>query len=323
MTTRLAGLEGHVRDGLGKKPLLLMTHSVVGYPSLDANWAMLEAMDAAGVDLVELQLPFSEPIADGPRFVKANQEALRTGITWSTYFDFATRAARQFHFPVIFMGYYNSVFRMGPERFCARLADAGMRGFIVADLPPEEASGLNAAARELGLDPVLLMTPTNAPARLAEIGRQASGFVYCLARKGVTGKRTDLSQGVGEFLARCRSATSLPLALGFGIRTAADVRALRGLADIAIVGTACLEEWKSAGPPPTATTWGRSSTPRRERPIKLCLAPAGDRRVRPAFGYGYHLAVTRPTDGATAAGGCECRPRSLQKIRTLHCSDAS
>jgi tryptophan synthase alpha chain len=243
-----AGLEQHVRGRLEKKPILLMTHVVVGYPSLDANWTMLEAMDAAGVDLVELQLPFSEPIADGPSFVKANQEAIRAGMTWATYFDFATRASKQFRYPLLFMGYYNSVFRMGGARFCARLAEAGIRGFIVADLPPEEAVDLNATARAHELDPILLMTPANSTERLHQIGRHASGFVYCLGRKGVTGKRTDLSQGVAEFLARCRTATSLPLALGFGIRTPADVRALRGLADIAIVGTACLETWQAHGP---------------------------------------------------------------------------
>lgn len=246
--TKTRGLEGHVREQLGSKPLLLMTHTVVGYPSLEASWAMLEAMDAAGVDLVELQLPFSEPIADGPAFAKANQEAIRAGATWSTYFDFAARASRRFRFPLLFMGYYNSVFRMGAERFCARLAEAGMRGFIVADLPPEEATELNALARAHALAPILLMTPANSPARLAAIGRQASGFVYCLARKGVTGKKTDLSRSVEEFLARCRAATPLPLGVGFGIRTPADMRALRGLADIAIVGTAGLEAWEAGGP---------------------------------------------------------------------------
>jgi tryptophan synthase alpha chain len=123
-----------------------------------------------------------------------------------------------------------------------------MRGFIIADLPPEEAAELHAMARAHALDPILLMTPTSSPARLAEIGRQASGFVYCLARKGVTGKRSDLSRGVEQFQARCRTATPLPLALGFGIRTPADVRALRGLADIAIVGTAGLEVWEARGP---------------------------------------------------------------------------
>lgn len=241
-------LASHLRQRLEKKPLLLMTHLVVGYPSLDANWAMLEAMDSAGVDLVELQLPFSEPIADGPSFVKANNDALEAGTTWQAYFDLAARAAKQFSFEIVFMGYYNSVFRMGAERFCASLSEAGMRGFIVPDLPQEEAVELNAMARALELDPIPIMTPTNSPARLAEIGRQASGFVYCAARKGVTGRKTDLSEGVAAFLERCREATSVPLGLGFGIRTAADVRELRGLADIAIIGTAGLDAWQERGP---------------------------------------------------------------------------
>lgn len=245
---RSGALEGHVRERLAKKSLLLMTHAVVGYPSLDASWAMLEAMDAAGVDLVELQLPFSEPIADGPAFVRANQGAIQAGTSWHAYFDLMARAAKRFRFSLLFMGYYNSVFQMGAEGFCARLGAAGARGFIVADLPPEEARALNAAARAKDLDPILLMTPTNSPSRLAEIGRQASGFVYCVARKGVTGKKTDLSRGVEALVARCRRATALPLAVGFGIKTPADVRELRGLADIAIVGTACLEAWEQRGP---------------------------------------------------------------------------
>jgi tryptophan synthase alpha chain len=241
------GLERHLRRRLEDKPLLLMTHLVVGYPSLDANWAMLEAMDSAGVDLVELQLPFSEPIADGPAFVKANHDAIQAGMAWDTYFDFAARAAARFSFPIVFMGYYNSVFRMGAERYCTRLAEAGMKGFIIPDLPLEEASELTALAGERELSPVFIMSPTNSPDRLAEIGRHASGFVYCTARRGVTGRRTDLSQGVAEFMERCRTATSVPLGLGFGIRTAADVREVHGLADIAIVGTAGLDAWQERG----------------------------------------------------------------------------
>ena len=245
---RSGGLEDRVRERLATKRLLLMTHAVVGYPSLDASWAMLEAMDAAGVDLVELQLPFSEPIADGPAFVRANQAAIQAGTSWHAYFDLMARAAKRFRFSLLFMGYYNSVFQMGAEGFCARLGAAGAKGFIVADLPPEEARALNATARAKDLDPILLMTPTNSLARLAEIGRQASGFVYCVARKGVTGRKTDLSHGVEALIARCRRATVLPLAVGFGIKTPVDVRELRGLADIAIVGTACLEAWERRGP---------------------------------------------------------------------------
>ncbi|NHA67965.1 tryptophan synthase subunit alpha [Phycicoccus flavus] len=242
-------LEGRLRERLADKPLLLMTHLVVGYPSLEDNWVMLEAMDAAGVDLVELQLPFSEPIADGPAFVKANHEAIAAGIGWEEYFDLTARASAAFSFETLFMGYYNSVYRMGAEPFAGRLAEAGMRGFIVPDLPPEEAAELREHARANDLDQVQIMTPTSSPARLAEIGRHASGMVYCAARTGVTGRQTDLSQGVPEFLARCREATSVPLGVGFGIRTADDVRALRGLADVAIVGTAGTQAWLDGGEP--------------------------------------------------------------------------
>ena len=246
MTSPGGALETRVREARSRKPILLMTHAVVGYPSLDANREMLQAMDAAGVDLVELQLPFSEPIADGPVFSRANQEAIRGRVSWDDYFGLVESASK-LRFPVLFMGYANSIFQMGEEPFCSRLARAGAAGFIAADLPPDEARTLNERARSQGLDPILLMTPTSSPERLAAIAEQASGFIYCVARKGVTGKRTELSGGVEDFMARCRRATGLPLALGFGIKTPEDVAAVRGLADIAVVGTACLEAWERSG----------------------------------------------------------------------------
>jgi tryptophan synthase alpha chain len=245
--TRGGKLEARVREARARKPLLLMTHTVAGYPSIEANREMLRAMDSAGVDLVELQLPFSEPIADGPVFSRANQEAIENRVSWDDYFALL-RSASELRFPALFMGYANSILQMGEERFSTRLAESGASGFIAADLPPEEARSLNERARGMGIDPILLMTPTSSPERLSEIAAQASGFVYCVARKGVTGKPTDLTGGVEAFMARCRKATRLPLALGFGIKTAADVRAVRGLADIAIVGTACLEAWEQSGP---------------------------------------------------------------------------
>lgn len=241
-------LESFIRKRRATRPLLVMAHAVVGYPSLEANREMLQRMDQAGVDIVELQLPFSEPIADGPLFVKANQEAIAAGTRWDDYFALLEEAAGKHAFAILFMGYYNSVFRMGHEAFTARLAKTGGKGYIIADLPPEESSALNQAGRAQGLDPVLLMTPTNSSRRLEEIAKQASGLVYCVARKGVTGRHTDVSAGVPSLIARCRAATGLPLAVGFGIKTADDVRSLRGLADAAIVGTACLEAWESLGP---------------------------------------------------------------------------
>jgi tryptophan synthase alpha chain len=224
-----------------------MTHAVVGYPSLEANMAMLEAMQRADVDLVELQLPFSEPIADGPMFVRANQGALEAGSTWESYFNFLQRAATAFDFKLLLMGYYNSVLQMGHARFCACLAEHGGSGFIIPDLPPEESGELLQHADTHQLCPIVLMTPTNAMPRLQAIARQARGFVYCTARKGVTGKQTHLDASLEAFMARCRRATSVPLGLGFGLRTGADLRRLHGLADIGIVGTALLAAWEQGG----------------------------------------------------------------------------
>ena len=240
-------LEAYIRQRRQQKELLLMTHAVVGYPSLDANMAMLEAMQRADVDLVELQLPFSEPIADGPVFVRANQRALEAGMNWERYFTFMQRAASAFDFKILLMGYYNSVLQMGHETFCACLAEHGGSGFLIADLPSEESGDLLHHADTHRLSPVVFMTPTNSTSRLQEIARQARGFVYCVARKGVTGKQTHFDRSLEGFLARCRGATSLPLALGFGLRTGADLRRLHGLADIGIVGTALLATWEQGG----------------------------------------------------------------------------
>ena len=244
-----AGLEAHVRERLavGDRRILLMTHLIVGYPSLEANRAMLRRMAAHGVDLVELQMPFSEPVADGPTFVRANQEALSRGLTLEAYFDFFHEAGELAAFPRLFMGYYNTVFRAGHSEFCRRLQGAGGSGFILPDLPYEEYGDLFDLGARHRLDPVLLMTPTNTEDRLSELGRRARGFVYAVARKGVTGRRTELRDELYRFLDACRAATDLPLALGFGLRGGEDLRALHGRVEIGIVGSALLTAWEEGG----------------------------------------------------------------------------
>ena len=244
-----AGLEAYVRRRLagGDRRILLMAHLIVGYPSLEANRAMLRSLAEHDVDLVELQMPFSEPVADGPTFVRANQEALSRGITLRTYFDFFHETGQAAAFPRLFMGYYNTVFRSGHGEFCQRLRAAGGSGFIVPDLPYEEYGDLFDVSDSHGLDPVLLMTPTNTGSRLAELGRRARGFVYAVARKGVTGRRTQLQDELYRFLDACRGATDLPLALGFGRGGGDDLRALHGRVEIGIVGSALLTAWEEGG----------------------------------------------------------------------------
>jgi len=240
-------LTGYIRAELEAKKILLMTHVIVGYPSLEVNWRMLEIMAKTGVDLVELQMPFSEPIADGPTFARANQLALEQGITLDQYFAFLERAAGTFSFPHLMMGYYNTAFRLGHGGFCARLRASGAEGFIVPDLPFEEYGDLDDYSRQNDLTPVLLMTPTNSAKRLQQIGAAARGFVYAVARRGVTGARTSLDQALLDFISECRKSTELPLALGFGLKKGEDVRALQGAAEVAIVGSALLECWEDSG----------------------------------------------------------------------------
>lgn len=227
-----------------QRPAMIMTHVVCGYPSFDANWKALEIMDSFGVDLVELQFPFSEPSADGPLFVKANQQAIVDGVHVEDCFEFMAKVTAKFSFKVVMMGYYNTVFKTGHRTFLQRLKDAGAHGFILPDLPVEEAGELHTIAKELGLSPIVLMTPTNSDARLAQLADSADGFIYTVARKGVTGTNTSMNQDVATFIARCRQFTDLPLAVGFGVSTAEDVHFIGEHADIAVIGTAALKAWE-------------------------------------------------------------------------------
>lgn len=240
-------LTAYIRQRLETRKILVMTHVIAGYPSLEANAQMLELMAEAGVDLVELQMPFSEPVADGPVFARANQRALAQGLRLAHYFELLGRSARAFAFPHLMMGYYNTAFRLGHEPFCARLQESGAAGFILPDLPVEEYGELFQLSEQHGLEPILLMAPTNTDERLAQIGQRARGFVYAVARKGVTGSRTRIEEEVYAFIRRCRQATALPIGLGFGLGSGQDVRRLQGRVEVAIVGSALLERWEQQG----------------------------------------------------------------------------
>ena len=260
-------LEDYIEGRLTSRNILLMTHMVVGYhpeqdldgfttapgsglkaEALDVNLRMMQLMKEAAVDLVELQMPFSEPIADGPSFIAANHGAIANGITSDDYFG-AMREFSSLGIPLVGMGYYNWPYRLGHDEFARRLSNAGGRGYIMADLPPEIDAPLRGQCEQYGLAPILVATPTSTRTRLEEISRGSRGFLYCQARRGVTGRETALDGSTVEFIDRCKSASreDLPLGLGFGIDTAEKVRALQGKAAVAIVGTALLKAWQSGG----------------------------------------------------------------------------
>lgn len=219
----------------------LMPYLTVGFPERDSTLALVPALEAAGADLFELGVPFSDPLADGATIQRASERALANGVTLAFCLEtVAALRTRGVQAPLLLMGYYNPLLRYGLKQACADLAAAGGDGWIVPDVPPEEISDLRQAAAHHGLDVIMFATPTTPDERLAEIARLASGFVYCVSLTGVTGARQNLADGLAGFLHRVRRATSLPLVVGFGISTAAHVQQVAAIADGAIVGSALI-----------------------------------------------------------------------------------
>jgi tryptophan synthase alpha chain len=239
-------LEAEIRKRKQERGMLLMTHIVLGYPSFDASRRLVEQMVLAGVDLMELQIPFSEPIADGPVILHANQKALAAGSTVEKCLELTSRLTREFPIPFVFMTYYNIAFVRGAQRFATEMAQAGVRGTIIPDLPFEEGAELLAATEREKLEPIFIFAPSTPPARLSEIAKRAKGFVYCVARKGVTGAATDFA-ALDQYLQRCRAATPLPLALGFGVKSREDVAAISGKVEIAVVGSETIRVLDQSG----------------------------------------------------------------------------
>ena len=177
-------LESYLRNRLDEKEILLMTHIVLGYPSFDDSLRIIEAMVEVGIDLMELQIPFSEPTADGPVIVRANQGALRNGATVRECLNLVEKVARTFDIPLLIMTYYNILFRYGVKRFATDMSNCGLQGAIIPDLPPEEGREYLDALQEHDLAPILFFSPTTSPDRMRYIASFGRGFIYCVARKG-------------------------------------------------------------------------------------------------------------------------------------------
>jgi tryptophan synthase alpha chain len=230
-------LKSYIEDRLKQKDILLMTHIVLGYPDFGASFKIIKPMVEGGVDLMELQIPFSEPIADGPVILHANQKALEAGATVQGCLDFAKNVTKTFDIPFLFMTYYNILFKYGVDRFASEMAKDGLKGAIIPDLPPEEGGDYLQAMEVNDLAPIYIFSPTTSDERMKYIASFAKGFVYCVARRGVTGADTAFSETLGIYLNRCRRATDLPLALGFGVKDKNDIDFLKDKADIAVIGT--------------------------------------------------------------------------------------
>jgi len=218
-----------------------MPYLTLGYPTPNLSLELVKAVVAGGADLVELGMPFSDPLADGPTIQQATQLALQQGMTVGRCLEMAAELrAHGVEAPMLFMGYLNPIMAYGVKVFVQESAQAGIHGLIIPDLPPEEGNEIEKACRDNGLALVYLLAPTSSEERIELVSRRATGFVYLVSVAGVTGARTKLPPGLAGFVSRVRAATKMPLALGFGISTPHQAQRVGELVDGVVVGSAIL-----------------------------------------------------------------------------------
>jgi tryptophan synthase alpha chain len=232
---RFAALAAEGRAGL-------VTYLCAGDPDPATSLALIKGLPGAGVDLIEIGMPFSDPMADGPAIQAGNLRAIAGGMTLKGVLELVRRFRQEDQAtPVVLMGYYNPVHRMGKERFISAAVEAGVDGLIMVDLPPEEDEEFCLPAKEAGLDFIRLATPTTDEKRLPVVLQNASGFIYYVSITGITGSAAPVADQVGHAVRRIKSATTLPVAVGFGIRTPDQAAAIARNADAAVVGSALVD----------------------------------------------------------------------------------
>lgn len=225
-----------------EKRLGLMTHVVVGYPSLEKTISLVKLMDKAGVDFVELQIPFSDPLADGSTIMKACEESLLSGTKVKDAFSIAQKLSEEISIPLLFMAYYNTVFKYGTEKFCKDAEQVGISGLIVPDMPIEEekCEHFMKYCHKYQLKHIQIISPASTNERLVKNSKIANGFVYFTARQGITGVKEALDPNITTNLKKIKKYFSVPIAVGFGISKKEHLQTLSRYADIAVVGSAII-----------------------------------------------------------------------------------
>lgn len=225
----------------GERKKNLIVYITAGYPDLAATEKIIYALDLAGADIIELGIPFSDPVADGPTIQESGQYALKKHINLAEILKFASKVKPNISAALTLMGYYNSILQFGLERFASSCAENGIDGIIIPDLIPEESAKLLKAAKAVGVKVIFFLAPTSDAARIKLVAEKSSGFIYCVTVAGITGARTALPD-FRKYVARVRKFTDKPIALGFGISDAKLLRKVLKHADGAIVGSAVIKE---------------------------------------------------------------------------------
>ena len=230
----------------------IVAYLTAGDPTLDATEIIVLAAAEAGADVIELGVPFSDPLADGPTIQRASERALKSGTTLAGILALMGRLLRSTEVPIVLFSYFNPILQMGLEKFATAAAEAGADGVLATDLTPEEAGEYRAILHAHNLDTIFLAAPTSTDTRLAKIAVATSGFLYLISRTGVTGTRDALPEDLPAFVRRVRQQTRLPIAVGFGISLPTHVTVLGGIADAAVVGSAIVAEIEKAATPERA-----------------------------------------------------------------------
>ena len=225
----------------------LVTYITAGDPHLSKTGGVLRALDRAGADVIEVGVPFSDPLADGPVIQRATERALAAGTTLAGVLDLLVECRSVIRAPIVLFSYANPILRYGAERFADRAREAGVDGVLILDLPIEEADETRNMLAHRGIDTILLLSPTTTDDRLRKAADLGSGFLYAISRLGVTGARDRVAEGAREMVERIRRVSTLPVALGFGISTPEHVREVGQWADAAVVGSALVSVMAQAG----------------------------------------------------------------------------
>lgn len=239
MTSRLDRTFAQLRQR-GEKALI--AYLMAGDPSLQETEQLVVALEQAGADIIELGVPFSDPIADGPVIQQAAERALRSGTSLRTIISMVARLRVRTQIPLVLMAYYNSVHAFGHERFCQEAAQAGVDGLILPDMPPDEAGPIKGPAAAAGLPLIFLLAPTSTAERRTFVARQSQGFVYYVSLTGITGAKLVNLADVGKNVEKIRKVTSVPIAVGFGVATPEDAAKVAAIADGVIVGSAIVKQ---------------------------------------------------------------------------------
>ena len=216
----------------------LVTYVTGGDPDLTRSTEIIRALDRAGSDVIEVGVPFSDPLADGPVIQRASERALAAGVTLTGVLELVNQVRPDLHAAIVLFTYANPVFSMGAEQFAARAAAVGVDGVLVLDLPIEEAGPFRQTIVDAGMDPIFLLSPTTTDDRLKQAAALGRGFLYGISRLGVTGARDEVASGASALAARIRAVSALPLAVGFGLSRPEHVREIGACADAAVVGSA-------------------------------------------------------------------------------------